>query len=341
MVSRLQAAAELTGGKGVAVIGQKPTVLRGCSDLIHADSGIIAGSVKHKMRGGRQRLRGFCPRRVHIGTEHRQHIVYRDLGAVAAVPPGHGVKRDGKADPLRKLLQIQQMLRVIRQFIFQLHGHDRSAVREEKPLDLAVDAAVPMAYQRHIFRVRLPQRKRLLQQPIREATVAAFAVCPRAQPQNDLQPGALCVQHKGADVAVAGKIQLSFLLLMVDPEQVSGDQINAAGLHLAKLAVPVFPVVAHKMVFPHDRQPRAGVALKIAARHGNLLSLGVAAAKMQVPAQQGCGGGRCKCVVHKIPFTIRFSSLWQPFSARPRRAACRARSLSPRPSAPMASIRQQ
>ena len=175
----------------------------------------------------------------------------------------------------------------------------------------------------------------------RVAAVAAFAVCPRAQPQNDLQPGALCVQHKGADVAVAGKIQLSFLLLMVDPEQVGGNQINAAGLHLAKLAVPVFTVVAHKMIFPHDRQPRAGVALKIAARHGNLLSLGVAAAKMQVPAQQGCGGGWCKCVVHKIPFTIRFSSLWQPFSARPRSAACRARSLSPRPSAPRASIRQQ
>ena len=285
VVGGLLARADLAGSEGVTVIGQLPAVRRGGVQQVGAHRRVVAGGVEQILRREGQRIAVLGPGGVGIGRKDRQHLRRRDARPADRVPARDSVERHLEPFLHRDPFERREMVAVVHQLVFQLDADNRPAVAVEQAADLPVDAAVPCPDQRQIGRVVLPQRDALVQQPVGESAVAAFAVGPGADAQHHIQPGPAAAQHEPAHVQPAGEPQLPFPLLVVNPEQIGGDHRDAARLHLAELGLPLCGVAAGKMELAHDGQPGLSAPGQAETVDFDPLPAGVAPAQMQVSVQ--------------------------------------------------------
>ena len=179
------------------------------------------------------------------------------------------------------------MFFIVGQFVFKLNADNVSAILIKQALYLFINLLIPNPYFFHVVLVVVAQLVGLLQEPVRECTVSAFAVRPRTDAQNHVQVCALRFHDKLANIPVACKVKLSLGFLVVYPKQVCRDDGDAACFHFAKFPVPVFACVAHKMIFAHHANPRLSCACKILACHVDGFPVWVFAAHVKVVCQKG------------------------------------------------------
>jgi len=127
-----------------------------------------------------------------------------------------------------------------------------------------------------------------LLEPVGEAAVAGFAVIPGAGPQPDVHTVLGAELDEVAKVAAAAPVEVAFDLFVVDPDDVGGDDVDAGGLHLEDLVLPLRLGEPGEVEFAHDREPGLAVEHKIAAIHLERVAVGGDAAEMEVA---GLGSG--------------------------------------------------
>jgi hypothetical protein len=224
---------------------------------------------------GRQLGRALGPGLVRVAAEHRRDLAGRIDGAV---PAGHGVQRhvhaglDGqglqRADVGLALAGAAQVV-----FVLQLHTDDGAAVLPQQALDLRADLGVEALDMPQILGV-IAARGHRVDDPVRDAAVASLAMRPGAQAHHHFQAGSLGQLHEAAQVPIALPVEAARLLLVVVPEHVAGDDVDAGGLRQAQLGVPLRGRRAAVVVLAHDRQPRLAVAQQVLVVGGQRLALG-------------------------------------------------------------------
>ena len=223
--------------------GIPPIVDSRCrADAAHvgADGEVVAhvaeGEVHH--REVRDLDIRFIPEPVGVAPVDGDQRIERHLGGA---PAGGRPERRADAVGLGQLAQRREVLRLVVELVVDLHGDDRRArvlVVAEEPGELPPDVRVPLADQCEVVRVVGPVCDGQPLQPVGEAAVAGLAVCPRPDPQHDLEPHRLGRLHEAAHVEVEIPSPLAATLLVQDPDQVRGHEVDAARLHLAELVLP-------------------------------------------------------------------------------------------------------
>lgn len=123
-------------------------------------------------------------------------------------------------------------------FIVDLHADDRTAVAEKEPFYLPGYLFVQLLCARKKTFVQTAKLKGLSIHPVGDAAVADFSVIERTDPENDVQPVLSAQFNKPAEVPLAVEPENPFLFLVMDPEHIGGDNIDAAHFHLDKLVFP-------------------------------------------------------------------------------------------------------
>ena len=110
--------------------------------------------------------------------------------------------------------------------------------------------------------------------------------------QHHLHAAVAADLQEPAQVAVAAPVDLSFLHLVVAPEDVAGSDVDAAGLHLEDLPLPVPLGNAAEMDLAHDRQDVCSVQENAGAIDIQGLPVGRdgGAETEGLPGAQGSGG---------------------------------------------------
>jgi len=86
--------------------------------------------------------------------------------------------------------------------------------------------------------------------------------------------------NKTAQVAPAIKSKYPLFFLMVNPENISGDDIDSIHLHLNYLILPIYIFTSAEMELSADPVKRPSVHFHVIVREGNHISLWINAMKM-------------------------------------------------------------
>ncbi len=150
-------------------------------------------------------------------------------------------------------------------FVLDLHGHQGAAVAPEPPLQLRPDLREEAPDRRQVGRVVAAQRDRAGVaaglQPVGQAAVAGLGMHPRPGTQAQQQAGGVRQVDETPQVAPAAPVEATLLGLVVVPEDVAGDDVDAARLHAAQLVGPFAFGAARVVELAHHRQPGLAVAL--------------------------------------------------------------------------------
>jgi hypothetical protein len=104
----------------------------------------------------------------------------------------------------------------------------------------------------------------------------------------DLVPAA--ERHKGAQVAVAFPAKAALLLLVVDPEDIGGEDVDAAQLDLDDLGLPLAGGAARVVELAADAKEGLAVQLHIVVGEADAVAAGVDAALHQRHGVDMLGG---------------------------------------------------
>ena len=96
---------------------------------------------------------------------------------------------------------------------------------------------------------------------------------------------ALAKLHEAADIAIAAPVELAFLFFVMNPEEVGGHDLNAAGFHFQQFVFPLRTRIAGEMELAHHRQPGLAAAGEIPAGSVDFHSLRIRAAHLEMTAQ--------------------------------------------------------
>src|ERR1700733_5604949 len=87
---------------------------------------------------------------------------------------------------------------------------------------------------------------------------------------------------KMPEISLAGPIELTFYLFVMNPENVGRDNLHPARLHFQNFFFPVRLGVAGKVELAHHGQPRLGIFHKVAAVNGERVPRSRNATQMEV-----------------------------------------------------------
>ena len=221
---------------------------------------------------------------------------------VVAGPAGDGEERRVDARCNCQTLQFGEMLgaragSAFSIFIFKLHANDRSAILPEQALYLAADLAVEAAHVLQVLRIVAAQDNLLLEQPVGESAIAHLAVIPGTDAQINVESVLIAKLDKMTKIALSCPVELAFDLFMMNPEDVGGDHLHAAGLHLEQFLLPVLFRIAREVKLSHDGQPWFSIEQEAAAVDCQTVPRGRDAAHLE---EAGLGRGRLSgCVNQK------------------------------------------
>jgi len=192
-------------------------------------------------------------------------------GEVERGPAGDGKERRVDAGGDGQLLELGDVFSaaagaVLAVLVLQLGADNGAAILPKKTFDLLADFPVEAGDVVEVDGV-IGAVVGDLDEPVGKAAVAYFAVGPRAGAQVDIHPVLRAELDEVAEVAAAGPVELAFNLFMVDPEDIGGDDVDAARLHLENFILPLVLGNAGVMDLAHHRQPRFAVKHKVAAVH--------------------------------------------------------------------------
>ncbi len=173
-------------------------------------------------------------------------------------------------------------------FVIDLDADDRAVVLEEQPGHLLADLRIQPFCIKKKSLAQLPHLKGLSVHPVRYAAVAHLSMVKRAYPQDHIQPVLVAQFNKFAQIPAPRKVKDSFLLLVMNPEKVSGNHADASHLHLDHLVLPAcvrhtaemkfpahpkegLPILHHVIVGERDFLPSCACPLKVFAQGADFL----------------------------------------------------------------------
>ena len=175
-------------------------------------------------------------------------------------------------------------------FIFQLDADDRAAVLPKQAVQLAADFAVENRNRFQIAFVIGTEVPSFLQQPVRQTAVADFAVTPRAAAHDDFQSRVAGGLNKTAQIALARPVELTFNFFVMNPKNVGGHDVHAAGLHLEQFFAPLIFGAARVVKLAHHRRPRTAIKKQAVSVKRERGSIG-RGCRAHVERFGWCGGG--------------------------------------------------
>ena len=225
-----------------------------------------------------------------VTAEDREHGARGDGGVV---PCGFNIERNIHSALQGELFQLEDV-GIARAgtshgiLIRQLDADDGAAVLPVEPVEL-------LANLREVF-LDVGEEDGIVapggsfgQEPVGETAIAQFSVTPGADADDEIHAVFGAELDKGAEVAAAGPIELAFDLLLMNPDDVGGDDLNAGGLHLEDFFFPLGLGIARVVKLSHDGQPGSSIEGEEAAveRDGATVGRGGGASVIH----HGGGGG--------------------------------------------------
>ena len=290
MVGDLHAAAHFGGHEG-RVEGEVGGVAGGrAADGSHgwrlrgADGAHIAGDAAAEAEGvdlrGRELLDGGVPGCVGIAAVDGQDIAMGDGGAV---PAGDGVEGHAQAGRAGEFLELEDVRgaavgAAAAVFVLDLDGDDRAALAPHKAFELGGDLLVVEIDVMEVGGVVGAGLAGLGEQPVGETAVADFGVRPRADAGDDVHAVPGTKLDEVAEIFLAGPVPLAFDFLVEDPDDVSGDDLDAGRLHLENFGLPLGLGDAGVMHLAHDGEPGLAVegeVLRVEREHVAVRGAGV------------------------------------------------------------------
>ena len=93
-------------------------------------------------------------------------------------------------------------------------------------------------------------------------------MAPGAATDHGFQADLAAEFNEMAQVALTGPVELTLDFLVVDPEDVGGDDVNATGFHFEEFFAPLVFGITRVMELAHDRCPGASVKPQALAVQG-------------------------------------------------------------------------
>ena len=238
VVGRCHAAAQFAGEIGIVGVAPGHLLLLP-SEHVGADGGGAAEGleVEGLVVVAHTLIDVFVPEAVGVVAVEGQHLTegHRrgELG-----PSRAGVEGQVEADGERDALEVEQIFGGAAIFVVELGRDDRAAVFPLKALHLGVDLAVEARGEIEENAVARAHLAALGEEPVGQAAVAHLAVAPGAHAQDDGHSLVAAHLEEAAQVALSAPVEAVLLLLDVVPEDVGGDECDAALAHLAHLTRP-------------------------------------------------------------------------------------------------------
>ena len=187
-----------------------------------------------------------------------------------------GEDRDVEAGLAHRIVEFADVLLVVAEeavFVLVLRHEDGAAVRDLKILQFFGDATevrLRRLKEARIARTHLHVRWTLVEQPPRKAAELPFGACVRARTKEN--PHALLLRDAAelGDILLAGEIVLSALHLVVVPEHVRADGVEAHRLAHLDAVTPVRARHAGEMELAAADLERLTVQQKRIALHRDL-----------------------------------------------------------------------
>ena len=218
------------------------------------------------------------PEAVGVAAVEGDHAIVRNPDVV---PAGVGIERHVETEADRQLFQGQKVFGVAG-FVVQLDADDGAAVFVEKAVELLANLGVIVAGEAHKRGIIPADDFALFQHPIGQPAIADFAVAPRADAGIDVQAVLGAELDELAKVSIAGPIELAFDFLVIDPDNVGGDDGDSPGFHLEYFIFPLLMGNTDVMELAHDRNPGIGVFGEVSAVDADLDALGIFPAHLEV-----------------------------------------------------------
>lgn len=238
------------------------------------------------------------PRPESIPAPQRQHLV---CGRRRPAPSGTGVERRDDPFFLGDLFELLHVLHAfvpsgkplvghagghlpgssgVHIFVFDLGSDDRPAVLEIQAFKLLCQFPVKFPGAGEEAFIAASHLKRLAVEPVRQPAVSDFAVVEGSDPYDHVHPVFFAKLQELPDVAVSVKTEFSFFFLMMVPENVGGNHIDPAHLHLEDRVLPLVFMDAGIMAFAADAEKRLSVDLHIISVKPKLIPLRVFSEKL-------------------------------------------------------------
>ncbi len=255
VVRHRHAAAQLAGGPGEPVgEGVRGTAAHGGGPQVGADTLVVPLVGEEEVLAA-----GVGPAAVRLGPEglgvaavQREQLVGRELDPA---PRGRRPQRGAQSGPLGDPLEGQEVAGLVVELVLDLDGHDRAAVGPVEAAQLFGDRREPGAHGFQIGGVVGARDAVAGQQPVGQAAAPDLRVRPRADTGDEVQPVTGAQLGEPAHVAVAVEADAALDLLVVDPDEVTGDGGHSGRLHLQQFLLPLPGGVARVVELAGDREP--------------------------------------------------------------------------------------
>ena len=272
VVARRHSAAELAGEVRILLRALRVLGLL-CPKLLRGDHRRRARGAHEErllVRAGHG-LQLAIPEALGVVSVERDHLAERRLRSVEARPSGARVHRHVVSRVHGEFLERLVVRPRTAALVLELHADHRAAVLPEVRRDLPADALeellrlseeprVARAQQlARLLRVTAGPIVRLVDKPVREASLAALAVRPGADSHDRPESGLLHLAEERGEVAVSGEVPLALLPLVVVPEDVCRDDGDSALLHRRERLRPLAARDARVVHFAHKRNQRSAV----------------------------------------------------------------------------------
>lgn len=183
------------------------------------------------------------------------------------------------------------MAGLVVELVLDLDRHDRAAVRPVEAAQLLGDRREPGAYGVQVHGIIGAGHAVPGQDPVGQAAVPDLRVRPGADAGDEVQVVAGAQLGEAAQVTVAVEADAALDLLMVDPDEVTGDGGDTARLHLQQLLLPLPGGVAGVVELTGDREPRPAATGEPTAGHLDRVGHPRGVREGQVPGLRRPGGG--------------------------------------------------
>ena len=216
---------------------------------------------KYKIGAGRHLFHMLCPGSVHIAAQNRKGFLVHHVGAA---PTRRRIIRYIKTCFQSQLFQGAHVCHslfpvggtaAVAVLIFQLDAEDWPSILTHHSRRLLAHLLIKGLHQLQIGGIVGSHLHGLiLCQPVRKASVSALSMRPGTDAQPYRHIRLFAGLQEASQIPAAGKIPLSLLFFVVNPEHVGGDDAHASGFHFQELLLPVLRLISGKMKLSHHRK---------------------------------------------------------------------------------------
>src|SRR5271170_1026174 len=199
---------------------------------VAADILVTSYCCEEKIRVRRQLVQTAAPKRISVTSEDGKKILRRYFGGIPGRGRVIGCVDPSFADELQKRQHVFCTLSwaVAMVLVLDLYADNWPTLLPIQPIRLLADLFEETLDVIEILRIVLA-RFTFFDQPIGQAPIANFAVCPRSDTNPHVHAMFGTQLDKFAQAALSPPIELAFNFFMMDPEDIGRDDLYATGFH--------------------------------------------------------------------------------------------------------------